>query len=119
MFNMNVFYTVYFGVRISFLGFFTSGSAVTVRAFVPEQICAVSSSVLHSLGESSRPAGVSLICMIPHKYSYAILDGTVLILSCVQLKKSGKEPRAAAELVLGDVSYKTKVGVCAFCKESV
>uniref|UniRef100_A0A8C1DE37 Extended synaptotagmin-like protein 1b n=1 Tax=Cyprinus carpio carpio TaxID=630221 RepID=A0A8C1DE37_CYPCA len=27
----------------------------------------------------------------------------------LQLKKSGKEPKAAAELVLGDISYKTKV----------
>lgn len=26
-----------------------------------------------------------------------------------QMKKSGKEPKAAAELVLGNTSYKTKV----------
>lgn len=29
---------------------------------------------------------------------------------CVQLKKSGKEPKAAAELVLGGTSYKSKAG---------
>ncbi len=58
--------------------------------------------------------------MITHTVITVILyDGTVIILSCVQLKKSGKEPKAAAELVLGDISQKTKVGMCAFCKESV
>lgn len=35
-----------------------------------------------------------------------ILDGCLGI----QLKKSGKEPKAAAELALGATSYKTKAG---------
>lgn len=34
----------------------------------------------------------------------------------MQLKKSGKEPRAAAELVLRDISHKTKVRFRAILK---
>lgn len=40
-------------------------------------------------------------------------DSSDKVLCClffsVQFKKSGKEPKAAAELVLGNTTYKTKV----------
>lgn len=39
------------------------GYAVAVSAFIPEQICPISSAALHPHGESTRPAGTS------HKHS--------------------------------------------------
>lgn len=40
------------------------------------------------------------------KYSHNV---TCYLSFCVQFKKSGKEPKAGAELVFGNTTYKTKV----------
>lgn len=91
-------------------------SAVPGAAVIPEQGCAVGRGAVCLRGASPRPAGQNLdkdYCRLPFLVAACPISVWVshfFFFLWLKLKKSGKEPKVGAEVLLKNVSQKTKVG---------